>query len=233
MELFKSDFETINCKNFLVLRSNRINNNIFQTPKNFKTNIKLKSNNLNLNLTLNQVVFKKNLIIFRFNPIKNNNIPKDIKNAKLIIENFENLSPIKPNPILVKPELSSVKPNPTPVKLEQSSIKTNPISVKPELSSIKTNPTPVKLEQSMNQSSEVNKNRYMKEQNLLNDLKIADEIRREIRKNRPTYPMIANPYIYTNVESGYSAKSFPYVYIQRYDYGPQPGRYQTTPQVAL
>jgi len=45
--------------------------------------------------------------------------------------------------------------------------------------------------------------------------------------------IIRNPYIYTNVESGYSAKSFPYVYIQRYRDGPQPNKFQTTPQVAL
>lgn len=43
---------------------------------------------------------------------------------------------------------------------------------------------------------------------------------------------IKNPYIYTNVESGYSARSFPQVYIQRYKYGPQGDKLQTTPQVA-
>jgi len=43
---------------------------------------------------------------------------------------------------------------------------------------------------------------------------------------------IRNPYIYTNVESGYSARSFPSVYIQRYKYGPQPGKPQTTPMVS-
>lgn len=42
-----------------------------------------------------------------------------------------------------------------------------------------------------------------------------------------------NPALYTNVESGYSAVSFPAVYIARYKYGPQGGKFQTTPQVAL
>jgi len=41
-----------------------------------------------------------------------------------------------------------------------------------------------------------------------------------------------NPYIYTNVESGYSAKSFPSVYIGQYKYGPQGNKLQTTPQVS-
>ena len=45
-------------------------------------------------------------------------------------------------------------------------------------------------------------------------------------------PIIRNPYIYSNVESGYSARSFPQVYIQRYIYGPQGDKPQTTPQVA-
>jgi len=43
---------------------------------------------------------------------------------------------------------------------------------------------------------------------------------------------IKNPYIYTNVESGYSAKSFPSTYVQRYKYGPQGNKSQTTPQVS-
>ncbi len=38
---------------------------------------------------------------------------------------------------------------------------------------------------------------------------------------------------YTNVESGYSAKSFPSTYSAIYQYGPQRGRSQTTPMVAL
>lgn len=45
-------------------------------------------------------------------------------------------------------------------------------------------------------------------------------------------PVIRNPYIYTNVESGYSAKSFPSFYVQKYKYGPQGDKMQTTPQVA-
>ena len=47
-----------------------------------------------------------------------------------------------------------------------------------------------------------------------------------------SFPRFSNPYIYTNVESGYSAKSFPYVYVKRYKYGPQGDKFQTTPQVA-
>jgi len=39
--------------------------------------------------------------------------------------------------------------------------------------------------------------------------------------------------LYTNVESGYSAKSFPSTYSTIYQYGPQRGRSQTTPMVAL
>jgi hypothetical protein len=39
--------------------------------------------------------------------------------------------------------------------------------------------------------------------------------------------------LYTNVESGYSAKSFPSNYNSVYQYGPQRGRSQTTPMVAL
>jgi len=49
---------------------------------------------------------------------------------------------------------------------------------------------------------------------------------------KPIYQPIRNPYIYTNVESGYSARSFPQVYIEKYKYGPQGDKYQTTPQVA-
>jgi len=38
--------------------------------------------------------------------------------------------------------------------------------------------------------------------------------------------------LYTNVESGYSAKSFPSTYNAVYQYGPQRGRSQTTPMIA-
>jgi len=38
--------------------------------------------------------------------------------------------------------------------------------------------------------------------------------------------------LYTNVESGYSAKSFPSTYNAVYQYGPQKGRSQTTPMIA-
>jgi hypothetical protein len=51
-------------------------------------------------------------------------------------------------------------------------------------------------------------------------------------QNTNKLPIIRNPYIYSNVESGYSARSFPQVYIQRYIYGPQGDKPQTTPQVA-
>jgi len=213
MELFKSDFETTQCKNFLVLRSRRINNNLFQTPKNFKKNIKLKYDSLNINLLLNQVVFKKNLIIFRFNPVKNI-LPKNIKNASIIITNEESTKNI-----IVKNKLNIENKKLPTIEPDVNSSKKKLPTIDPDVNlSKKKLPT---IEPDVNSSKKKI------------DLDLSNEIRREIRKNIPTYQMISNPYIYTNVESGYSAKSFPYVYIQRYDYGPQPGRYQTTPQVAL
>jgi len=213
MELFKSDFETTQCKNFLVLRSRRINNNLFQTPKNFKKNIKLKYDSLNINLLLNQVVFKKNLIIFRFNPVKNI-LPKNIKNASIIITNEESTKNI-----IVKNKLNIENKKLPTIEPDVNSSKKKLPTIEPDVNlSKKKLPT---IEPDVNSSKKKI------------DLDLSNEIRREIRKNIPTYQMISNPYIYTNVESGYSAKSFPYVYIQRYDYGPQPGRYQTTPQVAL
>jgi len=228
MELFKSDFETTQCKNFLVLRSRRINNNLFQTPKNFKKNIQLKYDSLNINLLLNQVVFKKNLIIFRFNPVKNI-LPKNIKNASIIITNEESTKNI-----IVKNELNIENKKLPTIEPDVNSSKKKLPTIEPDVNSSKKKlPT---IEPDVNLSKKKLPETMEPDVNSSNkkiDLDLSNEIRREIRKNIPTYQMISNPYIYTNVESGYSAKSFPYVYIQRYDYGPQPGRYQTTPQVAL
>ena len=48
------------------------------------------------------------------------------------------------------------------------------------------------------------------------------------------WPLQRSANLYTNVESGYSAKkSFPSTYNAVYQYGPQRGRSQTTPMVAL
>ena len=46
------------------------------------------------------------------------------------------------------------------------------------------------------------------------------------------WPIYNSTNIYTNVESGYSAKSFPSTYNAIYQYGPQRYRSQTTPMIA-
>jgi len=47
----------------------------------------------------------------------------------------------------------------------------------------------------------------------------------------PLVKPIRSAALNTNVESGYSAVSFPSVYVKSYNVGPYPGRPQTTPQV--
>ena len=55
-----------------------------------------------------------------------------------------------------------------------------------------------------------------------------------IEKTLSNKTLIKNPrsYLDTNIESGYSAKSFPSTYNAIYSFGPQSGRSQTTPMIA-
>ena len=55
-----------------------------------------------------------------------------------------------------------------------------------------------------------------------------------IEKTLSNKILIKNPrsYLDTNIESGYSVKSFPSTYNAIYSFGPQSGRSQTTPMIA-
>ena len=172
MELYKSNFDVFKTKSgHIIFRSNRKNQNIFETPRGFSKNISIITPDNNFTLKLEKVSLKINKIFFRFKP-SNIQLPNKLSNTSLnIIPEKKNIPPKKNKKIIETKE----------------NIPEKPIE-------INTNSTP-------------------------------------ITKYR-SFPRFSNPYIYTNVESGYSAKSFPYVYVKRYKYGPQGDKFQTTPQVA-
>jgi len=168
MELIKADFDVfrIKCKK-IIFRTNRINQNIYETPRGYLRNVSIITPENTFNLLLEKVMFKPNQVVFRFRPNKIK-LPTKIFNVSI-------------NIIKKTKEIPKVTQN-IPEKPKETPKETQNISVFP--------------------------------------------------RTTQRYPRVSNPYIYTNVESGYSARSFPQVFVQRYRYGPQGDKFQTTPQVA-
>jgi len=184
MELLKSNFDVKKNNNGIIFfTAQRKNNAVYETPHNFIKKVFVENNKNKFVLQLIKVIFKKDEIIFKFKPSKNN-IPNKLLNTKIRI--FE-----KNNTLVKIPEKKLEEPKINSQKLEEPKIDT------------------LKIEEP----------------------KINNLTYQQVNVRSPP-KVIRNPYIYTNVESGYSARSFPSVYIARYKYGPQGNKFQTTPQVS-
>jgi len=182
MELIKADFDVfrIKCKK-IIFRTNRINQNIYETPRGYLRNVSIITPENTFNLLLEKVMFKPNQVVFRFRPNKIK-LPTKIFNVSINIIK-------KPKEILKVTQNIPEKPKETPKETQNISEKLKEIP------------------------------------NVTQNISVFP-------RTTQRYPRVSNPYIYTNVESGYSARSFPQVFVQRYRYGPQGDKFQTTPQVA-
>ena len=142
-------------------------------------------------------------IIFKINKSKNN------------VQNFPELSP---NEIEISLNNQNIK-----LKILNTYIKPNEIILRLKTENIGL---PKILQTSIKFISPINNNNPIP-----TNIPNASNIPKQVQSNNQKLPL-KNPYIYTNVESGYSARSFPSVYTETYKYGPQPGRAQTTPMVS-
>jgi len=210
MELIKADFDVfrIKCKK-IIFRTNRINQNIYETPRGYLRNVSIITPENTFNLLLEKVMFKPNQVVFRFRPNKIK-LPTKIFNVSInIIKKPKEILKVTQN-IPEKPkEIPNVTQN-IPEKPKEIPKVTQNIPEKPKEIPKVTQNIPEKPKETPKETQNIS----------------------VFPRTTQRYPRVSNPYIYTNVESGYSARSFPQVFVQRYKYGPQGDKFQTTPQVA-
>lgn len=213
MELINGNFEISKMKNGqTIFKNKRINDNIYETPNHFRKECVIKINDSEeFLLNLNKVFFKKNEILFRFN--KNNlNLPKNV------IASITYKTDVKKTDLPIKSEIGKHIQEKSEIEKNKSVQPTQQIQPVQQIQPTQQiqSTQQIQTTQQIQPTTEINHPFHQKVQSF---------------HSVPQYRR--NPALYTNVESGYSAVSFPSVYIARYKYGPQGGKFQTTPQVAL
>lgn len=210
MDKFQCNFETWRWKNGIItFKSKRANNVFYETPNGFFKDVFIENSSNKFVLRLNKVIFRKNEILFRFNK-SSQKIPKFLNNTVIQFSKKDEI--IDSN---IKSKIKLLPSNQT-------------ILLNPEIK--KEN---IGIAIPIQNNNDIQK-KEITIQNI-NNISVKNQIKSEISiqniRSRSPSP-VRNPYIYTNVESGYSARSFPQVFVQRYRYGPQGDKFQTTPQVA-